>query len=202
MYSITAGSLWSGINSAPWISTESKCRLLEWKGRADLILYCQTGAPCPRPEELIAYRPRIPSGWDEIFRPGCEYEDDNHLASLIRGVATTAQLTNEYEYSHKANFILKNDEEFLKIAHMGKPPPVPCTRHCSLTFKSPGIDSAEQFNRETADQEREIVCAKCKHACFMSAEIQRVTARWPRHVGFAEAWFHVPPGKSNGLAHL
>ncbi|CEJ61955.1 hypothetical protein PMG11_10471 [Penicillium brasilianum] len=181
MHSITAGSLWPVINSAPWISAESKCRLLEWKGRADLILYCQTGAPCPRPEELVAYRPQVSSGWDEIFRRACEYEDDGHLAKLIRGVATAAQLSNEY--AHKADFVIKSDEEFLKIAHMI-------------------IDSAEQFNQESVEQEREMICAKYKHANWMSNEIQRVTARWPRHVGFEQAWFHVPARKSNGLAHL
>jgi hypothetical protein len=119
MHSITAGSLWPVINSAPWISVESKCRLLEWKGRADLILYCQTGAPCPRPEELVAYQPQVPSGWVEVFRRACDYEDDGHLAKLIRGVATAAQLSNEY--AHKADFMIKSDEQFLKIAHMGKP---------------------------------------------------------------------------------
>lgn len=118
MHSITARSLWPAINSAPWISTESKCRLLEWKGRADLILYCQCGAPCPKPEELIAYRPHISSGWDEVFRRACDYEDDGHLAKLIRGIATTARLSKDH--SQKANFMLKSDEEFLKIAHMGK----------------------------------------------------------------------------------
>ncbi|KAJ5455992.1 uncharacterized protein N7458_004256 [Penicillium daleae] len=181
MHSITAGSLWPVINSAPWISTESKCRLLEWKGRADLILYCQTGAPSPRPEELVTYQPHLPSGWDEVFRRACEYEDDGHLAKLIRGVATTAQLSKEY--SHKVSFMLKSDEEFLKIAHMV-------------------IDSAEQFNRESAEQESEMICAKYKHASLMSTEIQRVTARWPRHVGFEQAWFHVPSRKLNQAAHL
>jgi hypothetical protein len=91
---------------------------LEWKGRADLILYCQTGAPCPKPEELVAYQPQIPSGWDEVFRRACEYQDDGHLAKLVRGVATTAQVSKDY--FHKESFMLKSDEEFLKIAHMSE----------------------------------------------------------------------------------
>ncbi|KAF3401580.1 Oxidoreductase AflY [Penicillium rolfsii] len=181
MHSVTAGALWPAINSAPWISTKTKCRLLEWKGRADLILYCQTGAPCPEPAELVTYQPQIPSGWDEVFHRACEYEDDGHLAKLIRGVATTAQVSKEY--SHKASFMLKSDREFLKIAHMI-------------------IDSAEQFNQDSADREREIICKKYSYAREMSIEIQRVTARWPRHVGFEQSWFHVPPRKSSGSSHL
>lgn len=200
MHSITAGSLWPVINSAPWISTKTKCRLLEWKGRADLILYCQTGAPCPKPEELAAYEPQIPSGWDEVFKRACEYEDDGHLAKLIRGVTTTAQVSKHY--SHKASFMLKSDEEFLKIAHMSELSLVSYTSHLLLTLYPLVIDSAEQFNQVSADREREIICKKYSHAGEMSVEIQRVTARWPRHVGFEQSWFHVPSRKSNGSSHL
>lgn len=79
---------------------------------------------------------------------------------------------------------------------------VNCTRRRSLTLKSSVIDSAEQFNSDSAEEERKLICAKYKHADFLSDELQKVTARWPRHVGFEEAWFHVPPRKSDGLAHL
>lgn len=37
------------------------------------------------------------------------------------------------------------------------------------------MDSAEQFNQVSADQEREIICKKYSHAGEMSIEIQRVT---------------------------
>lgn len=64
------------------------------------------------------------------------------------------------------------------------------------------MDSAEQFNRHTGTWETDMIRATYQHVRTLSVEIQRVTARWPRHVGFEQAWFHVPDRKSVGLANL
>lgn len=117
MHSITAGSFWPVLNSVPWIPLAVKCRLLEWKGRADLMLYCQSGAPRLYPEELIRYRPLVPSGWEQIFQRACEYEDDGHLAKLIRAVATAAQITKPL-VQHAT--LPLTTEQFLTLAHMGE----------------------------------------------------------------------------------
>lgn len=69
---------------------------------------------------MIAYQPHISSGWNEEFRRACDYEDDRHLAKLISGIATATLLIKDH--SQKADFRLKGDGEFLKIAHMGKSP--------------------------------------------------------------------------------
>lgn len=118
MHSITAGSFWPVLNSAPWISPTTKCRLLEWKGRSDLILYCQTGAPLPCPDELAIYQPQHPSGWQQIFQRACDYKDDGHLSKLIRGIATAAQISKSY--MKNPGFKLTTDQEFLTLAHMGR----------------------------------------------------------------------------------
>ncbi|KAJ5921641.1 hypothetical protein N7454_009115, partial [Penicillium verhagenii] len=179
MHSITAGSLWPVFNQVSWISPEIKGRLLEWKGRADLMLYCQCGAPALR-NELATYQPRRPSGWSEIFRRACDYKDDGHLVKFIRGIATAELISRNF--ATKPHFMLKTEVEFLQIAHMV-------------------LDSAERFNLESADQETEMICAKYGYPRILPTEIQRVTARWPRHVGFEESWFHVPARKFN-TSHL
>ncbi|KAJ5688521.1 hypothetical protein N7462_002913 [Penicillium macrosclerotiorum] len=181
MHSVTAGSLWPVLTHTPWISTAVKCRLLEWKGRADLMLYCQTGAPALRPDELAAYQPQQPSSWPAIFHRACEYADDGHLAKLIRGIATAAEISMPFQ--HDPHFLLTRPEQFLTIAHMI-------------------LDSAEQFNRESVARETEMICAQYEYPRLMSPEIQRVTARWPRNVGFEQAWFHVPSRKGKSLAQL
>lgn len=120
MHSITAGSFWPVLNSVPWISVDVKCRLLEWKGRADLMLYCQCGAPRLYPEELTMYKPVINSGWKDIYRRACDYEDDGHLAKLIRAVATAAQLTRPYCKS--GQFKITTEHDFLTVAQMSTVP--------------------------------------------------------------------------------
>lgn len=201
MHSVTAGSLWPVFNSVPWIDDKMKCRLLEWKGRADLMLYCQSGLPDQRPDELTAYRPRSPSGWADVYRRACDYQDDGHLVKFIRGIATAYQISRPFVT--RAHFPLQTGEQFLQVAHMGE-----CNEASSARFPRVishlnssilVIDSAEQFNAESAEQETEMICAKYEYPRIMSPEIQRVTARWPRHVGFEEAWFHVPARKPRNL---
>lgn len=198
MHSITAGTFWPVFNRASWITTKAKCRLLEWKGRADLLLYCQTGAPRLWPEELDIYQPRSPSGWEEVFQRACVYQDDGHLAKFIRAVATASRLCAPFCHNHE--FKLTTEQQFLTIAHMGTAANPGVVAYCTDIL--PVLDSAEQFNNETADHETELICAKYGYPRIMSPEIQRVTARWPRHVGFEEAWFHVPARTTRGPAQL
>lgn len=198
MHSITAGSLWPVFNSVSWITPEIKCRLLEWKGRADLMLYCQSGAPSIQPYELTTYQPRFPSEWSTIFRRACDYKDDGHLVKFIRGIATAEQITRPFVA--KSQFMLRTIDQFLRIAHMGECFCLSTGVRCVNPLLV--IDSAEQFNLESIEQETEMICARYGYPRVMSNEIQRVTARWPRHVGFEESWFHVPPRPSKTSSHL
>jgi hypothetical protein len=120
MHSITAGSFWPVLNSVPWIPLAAKCRLLEWKGRSDLMLYCQCGAPRPYPEEMAQYKPVRPSGWKDVFTRASDYADDGHLVKFVRAVATAAQLTKPY--AKNPGFKLTTDQQFLTLAHMGRFP--------------------------------------------------------------------------------
>lgn len=119
MHSITAGALWPAINSASWISPANKCRLLEWKGRSDLMLYCQSGAPQLHPGELTLYRPKMPSGWPGVFYRACEYSDDGHLVKFIRAIATAAEDIKSESFSQDSRLAIRSEHELLTIAHMG-----------------------------------------------------------------------------------
>lgn len=77
-----------------------------------------------------------------------------------------------------------------------------CLSSMMLKTKILVIDSAEDFNQNSANSEVAMICAKYRYPRLMSHEIQRVTARWPRHVGFAESWFHVPARKPHLPAQL
>lgn len=58
---VNAAPIYLTINSQPWISNETKARLLEWKIRMDLVEYASRGAPPLLPiSEIAAYQPRKP----------------------------------------------------------------------------------------------------------------------------------------------
>jgi hypothetical protein len=49
------------INAQPWIPTEAKVRLLEWKMRIDLLQYASRACPPLGLEMLATYEPHDPS---------------------------------------------------------------------------------------------------------------------------------------------
>lgn len=59
------------------------------------------------------------------------------------------------------------------------------------------MDSSEKFQDEqTLKQEVEMVNEKSLLSKILPYGIQQVVARWPRGVGFDEAWYHVADRKS------
>lgn len=118
MHTVTATSFAPVLTQSSWMSRQHKARLLEGLGRTALSIYVEAGAPSPRPEELTSYIPLQPSGWNEIFHRACDYEDDGHLAKLIRGLRTACILSRPYVDS--SDFPLKREADFLTLAHMGE----------------------------------------------------------------------------------
>ncbi|KAL4893208.1 hypothetical protein BDV59DRAFT_33405 [Aspergillus ambiguus] len=176
MHTVTASSFAPVLAKTSWMSRQNKARVLEWLGRGALTVYIEAGAPSPRPEELFSYTPLRPSGWNEIFHRACDYEDDGHLAKLIRGIRTSSLISRPYVGSRE--FPLKREEDFLTLAHMV-------------------IDSSEKFQDEaTLRQEVEMVNEKSLLSKILPYGIQQVVARWPRGVGFDEAWYHVADRKT------
>lgn len=80
------------------LSPESKVRLLEWKGRIDLALYASRRAPPLLISEVVNYRPRKPSGWQEIFeRVKGMGNDDGHTSKMLRTVAAAEEVCRKWE---------------------------------------------------------------------------------------------------------
>ncbi len=98
-----------------WLSTENKVRLLEWKVRLDLAMYASRKCPGLRLEEIKGYKPKHPSGWDEIMDRVCNFHDDGHSAKLIRALAHGQKICQPYEDSDA--FRIKHDD-WLQMGHM------------------------------------------------------------------------------------
>jgi len=145
-----------------WISSENKCRLLEWKGRLDLAIFASCKAPVLHPDRIASYAPVRPSGWEAIFSRACLYGDDGHTAKLIRAVTLAAA---EYE---KFPDVLPLSPEigykfFLQIAHMV----LDCVEEMDEpTYKRPHVEYFPDTDEE----------------------VLRLVARWIRFAGTEIAW--------------
>jgi len=55
---VNASPFWLTINAQPWISTETKVRILEWKIRLDLIQYAARACPPLSLNNITSYKPK------------------------------------------------------------------------------------------------------------------------------------------------
>jgi hypothetical protein len=71
IHCVNASIFWSTFNKLPWLSMKNKIRLLEWKGRNDLVMYASRRSPKLLLEEITGYVPKDleagSSEWGGIF---------------------------------------------------------------------------------------------------------------------------------------
>lgn len=100
-----------------WLSTENKIRLLEWKGRFDIISYAARGSPKLDETEILSYQPKRPQhGWDSLFQRVNDLDDDSHVTKFLRGMAYGEQFCEQFNVG-KDRFPLARSM-WLRIAHM------------------------------------------------------------------------------------
>ncbi|EON62989.1 hypothetical protein W97_02215 [Coniosporium apollinis CBS 100218] len=120
MHCTNSSIFFSAFLSAPWLSTASKRRLLEWKGRNDLAMYASRRAPDLLLDEITNYKPKEPTAdktdpWGPIFERVGRHEDDGHAAKLVRALAHGQVISAPYE--EKDGFRIKGGM-WLQLGHM------------------------------------------------------------------------------------
>lgn len=139
---VNAAPLYLIVNSLPWIPSETKVRLLEWKIRLDLFNYAVIGVPDLPLDEIKAYRPenlatasvtgesvqypdkRVgPRGSyhtyvmpEEIISKYHPMEDEGHAIKLARAAAICQDVSKQYE--DREWMVIKGDDMWLRIHHL------------------------------------------------------------------------------------
>jgi hypothetical protein len=103
----------------PYIETAAKSRLLEMKGRMDLLIWASRKMPEPNEDDILNYP--IHLGWPEVFSKSYLHpSDDGHLAKFVRTVAFAEQLSRPLETKLKSDSLPVSGDMWLKIGNMGK----------------------------------------------------------------------------------
>ncbi|KAL3423055.1 HypA protein [Phlyctema vagabunda] len=101
MHSVNSSIFFPVFNAQPWLSTENKIRLLQWKGYFDLTLYASRGAPAPLLEDIVGYTPKdMEAGggeWPGVLNRLMAFQDDGHAIKLGRAVKNADNYTSKYE---------------------------------------------------------------------------------------------------------
>ncbi|KAJ0308329.1 hypothetical protein COL5a_000768 [Colletotrichum fioriniae] len=96
----------------PWISTENKVRMLEYKIRMDLVQYAARGCPPLRLDDVKSYRPKDKDeGKDLVSKP----TDDGHTIKVVRALGICQDLSAKYG---DKPWIKIKDEEWRNLTYM------------------------------------------------------------------------------------
>lgn len=116
IHCVNSSIFFSKIVQLPFLDKQTKLRLLEWKGRMDLVMYVSRGSPDLRINEVTQYP--ATNDWPTIFSRCIQHPgDDGHLSKLARALA----------HGEKVCKVLDKDSQmpiagdmWLKIGNMGK----------------------------------------------------------------------------------
>ena len=113
LHNVTLSVFYPAILALDWMSNQEKARLIEAKGRVDVVMYAACASPALHPSRIINYVPRHPrDGWNELFHRAVIYRDEGHVAKLIRALYSLEQLRQV-----PSDFPIKK-KDFVKVAHM------------------------------------------------------------------------------------
>ncbi|KAI0192433.1 hypothetical protein F4808DRAFT_443144 [Astrocystis sublimbata] len=128
------------LRRAPWLAVAEKVRLLEWKGRLDLVMYAAIACPELREENLLGYEATLSQGWDweGLYRAVCGVRDDGHIAKFVRALRVGEEvergLEGEGDGDWNARLPVKGDLWF-RVAQL-------CF---DTTSRSDGIEAEEKW---------------------------------------------------------
>ncbi|KAJ5280315.1 hypothetical protein N7478_005687 [Penicillium angulare] len=96
IHCVNSSIFFSKIMDLPYIDDKAKLRLLEWKGRMDLVMYVSRNSPNLPLNEITQYPAK--NDWKLLFsRSAAHPSDDGHLAKLVRAVAHGQNVCKPFE---------------------------------------------------------------------------------------------------------
>lgn len=103
-----------------WIKSEDKVRLLEWKGRLDLVWYAANGAAAMRAQNLLEYEPTLSKGmdWRAMYQAVNDIHDDGHVVKFIRSLKHGEDVVKAFEQGDGMASFPVTGQMWFKIAQM------------------------------------------------------------------------------------
>lgn len=122
MHNVTSSIFFTAFMKQDWISVEDKVRLVEWKGRLDIVWYAASGCPELDIEGISGYDAYATSakgmGWNELYKAIVAMHDDGHVAKFVRALRNGMEVCAPFENGEDGDaFPLKGDM-WLQLARM------------------------------------------------------------------------------------
>ena len=99
-----------------YLNQRAKLRLLEWKGRSDLLIYVMFGSPELHVDEIARYPAK--QDWETVFSRSVTHpQADAHVAKFVRAVAHAQTVCRPFEGRGLAMPI--SGDLWVRIANIG-----------------------------------------------------------------------------------
>ncbi|ESZ98976.1 HypA [Sclerotinia borealis F-4128] len=120
LHIVTCSIFFSALNQQDWLKTEDKVRLLEWKGRLDLVWYAANGSAEMKIENVLEYEPSLSKGWDwrAIYKNSIDIHDDGHVVKFMRALKHAEGMVEPHVEKEGAASFPINGDMWLKIAQI------------------------------------------------------------------------------------
>ncbi|TVY88955.1 Oxidoreductase [Lachnellula willkommii] len=118
MHAVTSSIFLTVLLQESWISEQDKVRLVEWKGRTDILWYAACGCPELKASAISDY-PAAKS-WEELYRAVNLMHDDGHVAKFVRAIKSAEEVSQAVVGSQPENsnrYPMQGDM-WLKLAGM------------------------------------------------------------------------------------
>lgn len=118
IHSLNSSIFFSRFIELPYLTQKTKLRLLEWKGRLDLLLYASRASPDLLLDEVTQYPAK--NDWPAVFARSVTHpSDDGHLVKLVRALANGEKACQPYE-SQGPQVMPISGDMWLRIGNMGE----------------------------------------------------------------------------------
>ncbi|RYP41573.1 hypothetical protein DL767_000915 [Monosporascus sp. MG133] len=120
MHNVTSSIFLTVLTRQPWIPTEDKVRLVEWKARLDLAWYATCGAPELHVEDIKDYKGQASADWDwnKLFSVINSTHDDGHVAKFVRALKNGEEVSRPFAEGELAGSFPVKGDMWLKLSRM------------------------------------------------------------------------------------
>ncbi|KAM7184193.1 HypA protein [Rhypophila sp. PSN 637] len=122
IHNVNSSPIFPTLNSKPWLSPQSKARILEWKIRMDLLQYVARGCPPLSVDKISRYQPKpkppqAEQGLEEVISRLHDLEgDDGHAIKLGRAALICRKVKRKNPPA--AALVINTPELWEKVLHL------------------------------------------------------------------------------------
>ncbi|KAI9689254.1 MAG: hypothetical protein M1820_010198 [Bogoriella megaspora] len=120
MHDVTSSIFLTVLVRQDWIDIATKVRLVEWKGRLDMVWYAASGSAKLDAKFINEYKggPSEAWGWEKLYEAINSLHDDGHVAKFVRAIKNGEDVCKPFEQGGRVAAYPVKGNMWLQVAKM------------------------------------------------------------------------------------